>query len=196
MIKGILKDKKNNIIIDATVELKNDKFETIIETKTDNNGFFTINNDNDFKYLIAVKDYKIKYLEYWATNINSNDDIELEIIIDTLEIYGLNAFIVNGAYDSIFLYFRPMNLIKYLNKEHNICPNIKEIIVKVDNEICNILETNKVKESIGNSSLDAYLIQVKKINGLTSNWKKIDIKITDYDNNLGMASIFKKEDNI
>ena len=36
MIKGILKDKKNNIIIDATVELKNDKFETIIETKTDN----------------------------------------------------------------------------------------------------------------------------------------------------------------
>ena len=192
MINGIVKDKYNNPIQNATIELKNEHFETILKTNTNKDGFFSIKSTNECKYLIAIKDYRINYLEYWATNINFWDDINinLDIIIDKLEIYGLNAFVVNGAYDSIFLYFRPMSLVKYLSNESNICPSIKSIEIKIDNASTSLLGINKVKESIGNEYMNAHLVQVKKDVGKTFIWNKIDVKVIDDDNNVGMASLY------
>ena len=42
MIKGLVCDKNNKALSDVTVELKNEKFETVVSSKTDVNGRFVI----------------------------------------------------------------------------------------------------------------------------------------------------------
>ncbi len=83
---------------------------------------FAIETDKEafYPYLTAVKDYAEEYLEYWCRNIKGDADIELNIRIDKLEVYGTNAFVIGGGYDSVLVYFRPMSLIKFKNGEENI----------------------------------------------------------------------------
>lgn len=193
MIKGIVCDKNSKVLSDVIVELKNEKFETVVSGKTDINGRFVIETDKDtYSYLIAVKEYRTEYLEYWCRNIRSDDESELNIRIDKLEVYGINAFVIGGAYDSIMVYFRPMSLVKFLNKEENICPDIVDIRVLIDEECAKVIEKNVVKESIGDGLMDAYLIQIKKSGGSVSSlWKSIEIEIEDKDGNIGIAKIYK-----
>ena len=193
MIKGLVCDKNNKALSDVTVELKNKKFEIVVSSKTDVNGRFVIETDNDtYPYLIAVKEYRTEYLEYWCRNIRSYEEIELNIRIDKLEIYGMNAFVIGGGYDSIMVYFCPMSLVKFLNEEENICPDIVDIRVWIDEECAEVIEKNVVKESVGDSLMDAYLIQIKKSGGgLSSLWKSIQLETVDKDGNIGMAKIYK-----
>ena len=193
MIKGIVCDKNNKALSDVTVELKNEKFETAVSGKTDVNGRFVIETDKDtYPYLIAVKKYKTEYLEYWCRNIRSDEEIELNIRIDKLEVYGMNAFVIGGAYDSIMVYFRPMSLVKFLNNEENICPDIVDIRVLIDEECAEVIEKNVVKESFSDIKMDAYLIQIKKSGGRASSlWKSIEIEVEDESGNIGMAKIYQ-----
>lgn len=193
MIKGIVCDKNSKVLSDVIVELKNEKFETVVSSKTDVNGRFVIETEEDtYPYLIAVKEYRTEYLEYWCRNIRSYEEIELNIRIDKLEVYGMNAFVIGGAYDSIMVYFRPMSLVKFLNKEENICPDIVDIRVLIDEERAEVIEKNVVKESFGDSKMDAYLIQIKKSGGRASSlWKSIEIEVEDESRNIGMAKIYQ-----
>lgn len=194
MIKGIVCDKNGSPLQGVTVELKNDKFETVLSADTDKAGQFAIETDKEafYPYLTAVRDYAEEYLEYWCRNIKGDADIELNIRIDKLEVYGTNAFVIGGGYDSVLVYFRPMSLIKFKNGEENICPDITDIDVTIDGERAEVLEKNLVKESIGEEEMDAYLIQVKKTGDeLSASWKTIELQIVDSDGNIGMAKTYK-----
>ena len=104
----------------------------------------------------------------------------------------MNAFVIGGGYDSIMVYFRPMSLVKFLNKEENICPDIVDIRVLIDEERAEVIEKNVVKESFGDSKMDAYLIQIKKSGGRASFlWKSIEIEVEDESGNIGMAKIYQ-----
>ena len=196
MIKGIVRDKYNNPVEGVDIEFKDNSFNSLLFALTDKNGEFLIKEDIKYSFVAVCKEYKEKYLEYWLTNKNCKD-CELEIVMDVLEVYGLNAFNVDGAYDSTMIYFRPMSLIKVRNNEPNIAPNIKDIFVTIDGVESKVISTNIVNENIGQElfgrdTLDAYLIQAKKNDGSKcSSWSKIDVKIVDIDGNVGMASLIR-----
>lgn len=193
-ITGVISDKNGKAMEDVTVILKNEYFEDVVCTTTNAKGeYFLDAEDKNYSFMIAVKDYGEKYLEYWCQNINLSKDLVINASIDKLEIYGLHCFRVKGAYPSLMVYFRPMSLEKFLRKEKDISPNMIEdsIKVSINNENVDILKLNKVEEYIGQGHLTAYLMQVSLPKNLeTENGNFLDIKILDLDKLLGQASIF------
>ena len=59
--------------------------------------------------LLAVKDYQVKFLEYWAWAVPAERDLEINPRFDRLEVYAINAWRPQGAYPSYQIYFRQMN---------------------------------------------------------------------------------------
>lgn len=195
MIKGHVKDSKGLLLENVKIELKNNDFKTIISTKTDKDGYFEIEERKGFlPFLTAVKEYAENYLEFWATNIDLSVDRSLEIVIGTNEIYGANVFTVLGTYNPIFIYFRPMNLKKFKLGEKDIAPELNKssVKIKVDNVKTNLLSLQKVKEHIDSEGkyLTAYLIQLERSN---INWDKIEIKVIDQNDEVGLAKVFNNE---
>ena len=187
---GNVKDKNGYAISGASVEVKDKGFQTIYQTLSDAQGAYSIDLPSGrYPFVMAVKDYGIKNLEYWCQNINLAQDLQLDIRFDTLEIYGLHVFSVKGAYPSLMVYFRPMSLEKYKKGDSDICPTIKSVHVFVDSVEVSILEQNKVLENIGDRALSAFLLQVEVPENI-KRWNRMDIEIRDNDDAFGMASIF------
>jgi len=163
LIKGIISDKNGKAMNDVSVTLMDENFQQIISTMTNEDGKYCLNAENKYyPFMIAVKEYKENYLEFWCKNITLNKDIVINASIDKLEIYGLHCFRVLGAYPSLTVYFRPMSLERFDKGEADIPPNITEesIKVKINDEDIEVFKVNKVEEYCGEISLTAYLIQV------------------------------------
>ena len=111
------------------------------------------------------------------------------MIIDSLEIYGLNVFTVEGAYNSLMVYFRPMSLERFQAGEADISPDIRSIQISVDGQIVEILSQNHVEEYTGDIMLKAFLMQVSNPNEDRS-WKELTVFVFDKNNNCGAASIY------
>lgn len=194
MLKGTVKNSKGRLLSKAIVELKDKDFRTILKTKTDESGYFEIQEESGFyPFLTVVKDYGEAYLEFWGLNIDLKDNHSLEVVIGVNELYGTNVFKVFGTFNPIFIYFRPMNLKKFKSDDKDISPNINQdsIIVKVDDLSTNLLSFQQVKEHVDNKGkyLTAYLIQLERS---SPNWQKIELKLTDKHNDVGMAIIYNK----
>lgn len=194
IVKGITRGKDNSILDGVSVELKNDQFQTIYKTISDQNGCFELTvPDGVYPYLIAVRDYADKYLEYWANNIPAYEELDLNISIDTLEVYGINAFVVKGGgARALSVYFRPMSLQKFKAKENDIAPvfGIDGICAAVNGHKSEVLVVNQVKEYTEQGFLTAYLIQVLLPDGVNE-WERVDITICDNENNIGCATLFR-----
>ncbi|MGB9694228.1 MAG: carboxypeptidase-like regulatory domain-containing protein [Fervidobacterium sp.] len=173
-IFGKVTDFANNPLQGAIVEVKNDRFEAIYKTRTNSAGEYKISVKKGlYMALVAYKDYKIKYLEYWAWNLPAYQDLHINPHIGGIEVYALNAFRPQGAYPSLIIYFRPMSLKRYQEFEKkktgkkidiiDIAPDLSkdDIKVKINNKPVKILELNRVKEYAGGVySLIAYLAQL------------------------------------
>lgn len=194
VITGIISDKNGKTMNDVCVTLMDEHFEQIVSTMTNENGEYCLNvEDKYYPFMIAVKDYKENYLEFWCQNINLTKDIVINASIDKLEIYGLHCFRVLGAYPSLTVYFRPMSLEKYNKQEVDISPNIINDSIKVfiNNEDVKILNVNRVEEYCGDACMTAYLMQVSLPEKLLhENKNLLDIQILDLDRLFGQASIF------
>ncbi|WP_207654975.1 hypothetical protein [Haloimpatiens massiliensis] len=138
--------------------------------------------------------------------------MELNVKIDGLEVYAINAFQVQGATPNrIMLFFRPMSLKKSKPLKESgeidaleiapISPNLTKdhIHVIINEEKVKIYEINKVFEDRGdNKKLISYLIHV----GLPKNLNKYEynkITITLYDSETherGEGSLFWKADEV
>lgn len=189
ILEGYVKDKNNASIANALVEIKDDNFATIYSTESNAEGYYRFDIPaRQYPYLVAVKDYAVNCLEYWCQNIPLQQNMSLDVSFDTLEVYGLHAFTVKGGGNSLMVYFRPMSLLKFQQGELDIAPEDISINVSVDGEERPILVVNKVKESAGDREMSAYLIQIETKGNCA--WKKLDIQITDKDNQFGMATIF------
>lgn len=173
VISGKVTDFNNNPLQDALVEIKNDNFEAIYKAYTNDNGEYKIFVEKGlYLAFLACKDYKTKYLEYWAWNVPAYQDLQLNPRIGGIEVYAMNAFVPQGAYPSLLIYFRPMSLKRFHNTERTNALKKQEIIdispdlsrddveVKINGNLVKILELNRVKEYAGGiSSLIAYLVQ-------------------------------------
>lgn len=156
------------------VEIKDAHFEAIHKTYTNSAGEYEISVEKGlYMALIAYKDYKTKYLEYWAWNVPAYQDLQINPRIGGLEVYAMNAFKPQGAYPSLFIYFRPMSLKRGQNFESrkaikkadviDISPDLSKdcIEVKINGKPVEILELNRVKEYAGGiDSIIAYLAQL------------------------------------
>ena len=189
-IYGSVKDKNGNPISGASIEVKEESFETIYQCESDVLGAYALDLPaGHYPFLIAVKDYASQNLEYWCQNINLTQDLQLDLRFDSLEIYGLHAFRVKGAYPSLMIYFRPMSLERYKRGEEDICPEIKEIHESVDGVPVSVLRQNKVPEYVGENDMTAFLIQVD-LPAQTTAWKRLDVEIWDEAGAFGMATLF------
>ncbi len=190
IIDGYITDKNRTPVEGASVEIKGENFYTVYETQSDENGHYLFDiPSGKYPFLIAVKDYGVKNLEYWCQNIMLTEDMSLDISFDKLEIYGLHAFTVKGAYPALMIYFRPMSLEKFQRGEKDIAPEIERIKITLDGKELPLLVKNRVMESIGEGALTAYLIQADRI-GDKGAWHRLDVKIWDENDNFGMATIF------
>ena len=189
-ISGYVNDKNGLGVEGATVEIKNDDFETLYQTCSNSDGSYEIiTQDGKYPFLVSVKNYGEENLEYWCQNIDLSRDIRLDIFFDKLEIYGLHVFSVKGAYPSLMVYFRPMSLEKFKNGDADIAPDMRDICVEIDNSKVEIYSKNKVGEFIGDRVLTAYLLQVALPSG-QSDWKSLSVEICDENYNYGKADIF------
>ena len=189
-LSGFTMDKDKNPLGGVAVEIKDERFQTVHKTESDENGFYSIELPAEkFPFIIAVRDYADKYLEYWYQNIDLSQNRKLDFCIDTLEVYGLHAFAVKGAYPALTVYFRPMSLDRFKRGEEDICPDIKRIRACVNGCEVPVLTENKVQEFVGEGSLNAYLIQVALPDSFEK-LERLDIEITDSEGAYGAASIF------
>lgn len=193
VIKGRITNKIGEPIDKAMVALKDKNFVDLYVTYTDEEGIYKLEVKNrEYPYLIAVKDYAVKNLEFWCQDISLNDNLEINASIDKLEIYGLKVFKVDGGYPALMVYFRPMSLVKYLKKQSDIFPNIGKIEVEINNEISEIYVINEVREFAGDGeAIKACLLNVslhKENLKLTDNY--LSVQIVDTDGNLGQAGTY------
>lgn len=196
IIRGQVRDKENRPIEGVDVSIMNWDFEQIYQTRTDAEGFYALEApDGHYPFLTAVKDYGEKNLEYWCSQIELEGQLEISCQIDKLELYGLHVFEVKGAAPALTVYFRPMSLVKYLNQETDIAPELTEesLHCYVNGEECEVLVQNAVKEYAPDGLLTAWLIQISRPGNLAER-NKLELLLRDRDGNLGMAGLFFRLD--
>ncbi|MBR6608757.1 MAG: carboxypeptidase regulatory-like domain-containing protein [Oscillospiraceae bacterium] len=189
ILDGYIKDKYDQPVEQAVVELKNNSFETLFTACTDTEGYYRFDIPAGYyPFFFAVKGYKESGLEYWCQDIVLDADLQLDAKIDTLEVYGLHCFTVKGAANGLMVYFRPMALDKYLKGCQDIAPDDIHLQVTVDGNRCPVVNMNKVIEYAGAHPMTAWLIQVST--DKRENWHKVDVEIWDENGNYGAASVF------
>ena len=125
---GYTLDKYGIPVAGATVELKDAEFHTLHHVLSDESGYYEIEaEDKKYPFLIAVKEYAVKNLEFWCQNLDLTVDRQLDMRIDTLEVYGLHVFPVKGGRKALMVYFRPMSLSRFLMHEADIAPGLKKV---------------------------------------------------------------------
>lgn len=190
ILEGYVKNKNNEPMENAMVEIKGEDFITIYSTESDEKGYYRFDiPESTYPFMIAVKDYAVKYLEYWSQNIPLTQNMSLDVRVDMLEIYGLHAFRVKGAGNTLMIYFRPMSLAKFQQGEKDIAPELAAVKVVIDEKEVPVILQNEVKEFAGGKNMMAYLIQVDT-SDIGKEWKKLEVEIRDKEDNFGAASIF------
>ncbi len=194
IIRGITKGADGNAMPDVTVEVKSEDFQTLHATRSDEHGRFALDvPDGNYPFLTAVRDYATRYLEFWAHNVPAWGCLDLDITIDTLEIYGINAFEVKGAGNALSVYFRPMSLAKFLAGDDNIAPNfdVDDIDVKINGEAVKLLVIDRVREFIGDGGFaSGALIQVELPKSGEA-WSRVELSLRDREGHVGTAMLFR-----
>lgn len=202
---GKVKDVLGNPLADSDIFIKNEKFEDLYSCKTNDQGEYSIEVEKGKYYTIGIfKDYRVRFLEYWAWNIIIDEDTKLDAEIDGIEIYCGNAFKIQGAYPSVNVFFRPMSLkrLKEIEEKEDmskleiidIAPEllIDDIQASLNGENVDILMINKVKEFAGpGQSMYSYLVQIS-LNETFDNSENNLITLKVYDRKTkesGMGSI-------
>lgn len=179
----------------VSVEIKNEQFETLYKTISDEAGDFSLSvPDGIYPFLTAVRDYGDRYLEYWAQNVPAQRELTLDVHIDTVGVYGLHAFHVKGAANALTVYFRPMSLQKFKSGAHDIAPELgkRNITVLVDGQQSEIYCLNRVQEYAGEDAglLTAYLLQAS-VTLNADEWKRVDVTVRDSEEQFGCATLFR-----
>jgi len=193
-ISGKVTDFENNLMENALIEIDNANFKTLYQTYSNEKGEYKLRvKQGTYLTLMACKDYKTKNLEYWAWNIPAYHDLQLNARIDGIEVYAMNAFLPQGAYPSLIIYFRPMTLKRSKEAERagaldtktliEIAPNLSknDIELQINDKRVDVLEINRVRESAGkNQSMIGYLIQCElPKNWLNSEYLRICMTLSD-----------------
>jgi hypothetical protein len=188
-ISGQATDFDGNPIDSCVVQVLHSDFSTAYKTYTDKNGYYSINNMKKGRYkaiyAIRPKEYprenavaeKDMRLEFWAWNVIADTDLIINPRYHRLELYGTNVFKIEGGYNGMMIYVRPMSLGKHLSyskdvlldkskaeKEANISvkPEYFKAKVFMDEQELHINSIQPVEEFMGSDNLSTtgYIIQV------------------------------------
>lgn len=188
IISGVVTDFNNQPIDSSVVQIMDSRFTPIYQTYTDKNGAYSLEVKKgtysaifamrlkEYPRMNAVPEPDMR-LEFWGWNIVADRDLKINPRYDKLELYGTNVYAVIGAYNGVFLYFRPMSLSKYLSYSKEIyldkakaekttdCsvkPEHLKVNVYADDELLKINSIQSVQEFAGeaNRPMTAYLIQL------------------------------------
>ncbi len=167
-LHGRVTDFDGNAIDSAMVLVKDANFDDKYTTFSDEEGYYELEvEEGQYASIASVRmqDYGKTHLEYWAWNVNIDDDMNLPIRYDKLEIYGVNVFKVQGAYPGYTIYLRPMALSRYIEGakkgvKADMAPAKDELEIKIiiNDEEVKINSMQSVKEYVGGDFLTAYLI--------------------------------------
>lgn len=112
-------------------------------------------------------------LEFWAWNFIADCDTTFDLRYHRLEVYGVNAFQIQGASAGYTVYFRPMSLTRFQRwvrrgkpaGDNGLAPSIDsaKIEVTIDGEPVNIRMAQEVKEYFDEANWSgAYLLFVDR----------------------------------
>jgi len=189
-ISGQVTDYDGNPIDSCYVGLDYDNFKEAYPTHTDRDGYYTLKNVKKGKYqslyALRLKEYprtdlvadEDKRLEFWAWNVIADRDMVINPRYHRLELYGTNAFKVEGGYNGLFIYTRPMSTGKLLNysKEilHNkalaekqadisVSPEHFKVRVYIDEKEVKVNSVQPIEEFVGkdNPAMGAFIIQTE-----------------------------------
>jgi hypothetical protein len=209
-ISGRVTDFKGQPIEGASVELKDSRFETVAKAMSGKDGRYSLAAPKgQYMALLAVKDYQVRFLEYWAWAVPAVHDLEINPRFDRLEVYAVNAWRPQGGYPSYQVYFRPMSLTRVTKKiaeaggmENlgklpllDIAPELAatDIQVTVDGQPVKILKVNKVREAAGPSQdMVGYVIQTElPEKKAAAEYSLITITVTDAETGeMGEGAVF------
>jgi hypothetical protein len=207
-ISGFVRDFENRPIDSANVMLLNRSFQPVAQSTTDFAGHYSVLVDRaGYHALIAVKtsEYAKSRLEYWAWNIPPAESLSINPRYHRLEVYGMNAFSVQGSGSrTVFVFFRPMSLTRSIQWQslhdsagtamETISPrlSVKDVVVAIDGEPSAILDLTEVREKTKTGFMRGYLMQCalsekKKSAGVS----RIVVTVTDSENHdVGEALLF------
>lgn len=118
-----------------------------------------------------------KRLEFWAWNVIADRDLTINPRYHRLELYGTNVFKVEGGYNGMMVYIRPMSVSKMLTYSKDIVldktkaekvtnisvkPEHFEVKVFIDEKPAKINSIQPVEEfgGEGKTTITGYIIQV------------------------------------
>jgi len=158
-ITGTITDFQNHPIAGAEVDVRDAHFQDAATSSTDVHGMFRLTvKKGRYMALFACKDYKVKHLEFWAWNLMVDDNMIINARIDDLEVYAINAFLIQREPPSMQIYFRPMSLERFKKAGGkaildaspfiDIAPKLStnDVNVTINGEPVKILELNRVPE--------------------------------------------------
>lgn len=179
-ISGCVSDYEGNPIEGCDVRLLYADFKTAYNAVTDKQGYYNLENIPKGEYLglyaIRMDDYPQSKrvspdemrLEFWAWNIQLEDDLVINPKYHQLELYGTRVFETEVGY---MIYTRPMSLGGFLASKESgrldgISPLLDDVEFQVyaNGELMKINSTQMVDEFIGGNrgSLKAFILQVDK----------------------------------
>lgn len=189
-ISGRVTDFDGNPIDSCWIGLNYSDFSPAYQTYSDKDGYYSLENVKKGKYksfyALRPKEYPRrdavadddKRLEFWAWNVIADRDLTINPRYHRLELYGTNAFKVEGGYNGLFIYTRPMSVGKLLTyskelqlnkakaeKEMDVSvkPEFFRVKVYIDDKEAVINSVQRVQEYVGkdNPSMGAYIIQTE-----------------------------------
>lgn len=198
---GKLTDFYGNSMVDGVVCIKDAKMNDVYLTHTDKYGNYSFDVEaGDYVAISGVKDYIDSKLEYWCWNLPVYQDMKIDMQIDRMEVYGMNAFLIQRAIQnsSLMIYFRPMSLTYYHKNKDSIedmncklievSPEISknEVRVLINKKDVNIIEMSKITERAMDKDLEGkylygYLVQVPIDRIIRSlEYQRVDIELSSF----------------
>jgi len=185
MVSGRVTDYDGNPLAGVTVDWKNPAFDGAYFTQTDSAGRYCVRIPKG-RYAWGTAIDRAEYpnagstlpeadqrLEYWMWNCVIECDTTLDLRYHRLEVYGVNAFQVQGAAPGYTLYFRPMSLTRHQAwlragtpaGDAGLAPDIGKarIEVEINGAPVRILMRQQVREWFGEGVWSgAYLLFVER----------------------------------
>lgn len=201
-ISGVVTDFEGEPVAEAMVLLKDEAFRDVATAQSDEDGGYALRAPRGhYMALMAVKDYQISNLQFWAWSVPAFQDMEINPRFDRLEVYALNAWQPQGSgYQSYQIYFRPMSLamvhdafmefdgdMTALESQPviDIAPELGEgdIEVSIDSQPVPVVAVNKIEEAFGPEQvMFGYVIHVPLPDSEPDgDFRVVSVTITDPD---------------
>jgi hypothetical protein len=205
-ISGKVTDFSGKPIVSAMIDAKTRVFEMKYHAFSDKNGNYSLTVEEG-TYIgiscVRMEDYAKDKLEFWAWNVPAYNNMTLNMRYDRLEVYGLNAHRIQGAYRGYTIYCRPMSLTRYQQWEKNPTPTMTlapdpdkvRVEVTINGSAAKVNMVEKVKEYGGKQTMDAFVIYTELGAVTNKPYDEIRVTITDLENgDKGEAVYFRPKD--